>query len=68
MSSDDIETGYTLGGGLEWAFTPTWSLKTEYLYVDLGDQTLSGSGPAGTYTSRTESDFHTARIGLNYKF
>lgn len=68
MSSDDIETGYTLGGGLEWAFTPNWSLKTEYLYVDLGDQTLSGSGPAGTYTSRTETDFHTARIGLNYKF
>jgi outer membrane immunogenic protein len=64
MSSDDWETGYTLGGGIEWAFAPNWSLKSEYLFVDLGDQTLSS--PAGTYT--TETDFHTARAGLNYRF
>jgi outer membrane immunogenic protein len=64
LSSDDWETGYTVGGGIEWAFSPNWSLKSEYLYVDLGDQTLSS--PAGTYT--TETDFHTARVGLNYRF
>lgn len=64
LTSDDWETGYTLGGGIEWAFAPNWSLKSEYLYVDLGDQTLSS--PAGTYT--TETDFHTARVGLNYRF
>jgi opacity protein-like surface antigen len=51
MSSDDIETGYTFGGGLDWAFAPNWSLKTEHLYINLGDQTLSSSGPAGTFTS-----------------
>lgn len=64
MSSDDIQTGYTLGGGVEWAFAPNWSLKTEYLYVDLGEHTLSS--PAGTYT--TETDFHTVRAGINYRF
>jgi outer membrane immunogenic protein len=64
ISSDDWETGYTVGGGIEWAFAPNWSLKSEYLYIDLGDQTLSS--PAGTYT--TETDFHTARVGLNYRF
>ncbi len=64
MSSNDIKSGYTLGGGVEWAFSPSWSLKTEYLYVDLGEETWSS--PVGTYT--TETDFHTARVGLNYRF
>ncbi|MFA5898946.1 MAG: outer membrane protein [Hyphomicrobium sp.] len=64
MSKDGVETGYTVGGGVEWAIAPNWSVKTEYLYVDLGEQTLSG--PSGTYT--TDTDFHTARVGLNYRF
>ena len=64
MGSDDIKSGYTLGGGIEWAFAPNWSLKSEYLYVDLGEDTFST--PVGTYT--TETDFHTARLGLNYRF
>jgi outer membrane immunogenic protein len=64
LSSSDWETGYTVGGGIEWAFAPNWSLKSEYLYIDLGDQTYSS--PAGTYT--TQTDFHTARVGLNYRF
>lgn len=68
ISSDGIETGYTVGGGIEWAFAPNWSLKSEYLYVDLGDQTLSGSSPGGSYASTTDLDFHTVRVGVNYRF
>jgi len=68
MSNDDIKTGYTVGGGIEWAFAPSWSLKSEYLYVDLGDESLSSSTPAGTFTSDTLTDFHTVRLGLNYRF
>ena len=64
MSKDDVASGYTVGGGLEWQFAPNWSLKTEYLYVDLGDQTISG--PAGSYT--TDTDFHTVRAGVNFRF
>lgn len=67
-SSSGIETGYTVGGGLEWAFAPNWSLKSEYLYVDLGDQTLSGASPGGAYASTTDVDFHTVRVGVNYRF
>lgn len=64
MSKDEVASGYTLGGGIEWQFAPNWSLKTEYLYVDLGEQTLSG--PSGTYT--TDTDFHTVRAGINFRF
>jgi opacity protein-like surface antigen len=29
-------TGWSAGGGLEWMFTPEWSVKGDYLYYDLG--------------------------------
>jgi len=35
-SQSDVRTGWTAGGGVEWAFRPNLSLKVEYLYVDLG--------------------------------
>ena len=69
------ETGYTVGGGIEHAFTPSWSVKAEYLYYDLGRtnlQVLNLAGPAGAggpgYNLRFENDGHIVRAGLNYKF
>ena len=29
--------GPTIGGGIEWKWTANWSVKAEYLYVDLGN-------------------------------
>jgi len=55
------QTGYAVGGGLEWAFAPNWSAKAEYLYVGMGDTTLSSG-------DRVNNDFQTVRVGLNYKF
>lgn len=69
-----IETGYTVGGGIEHAFSPNWSLKAEYLYYDLGSNTVNvafvpGGGGGGTgYNTRFENDGHIVRGGLNYKF
>lgn len=73
-SKSSTETGYVVGGGIEHAFTPNWTLKAEYLYYDLGDNTVGvnvvpGSGGGGTgYDSRFENDGHIVRAGLNYKF
>jgi outer membrane immunogenic protein len=36
LTSTNTSTGWTVGGGLEWQFAPFWSVKAEYLYVDLG--------------------------------
>ena len=65
FSSDEVKTGYALGGGIEWAFAPNWSLKSEYLYVNLGDDDFSGPGGVAAHS---ETDFHTVRMGLNYRF
>lgn len=58
--------GWTLGGGVEYAFMGAWSVKAEYLYVDLGKATCS----AGTCGVDTDVKFkeNIVRAGLNYRF
>ena len=33
---DTTATGYVLGGGVEYKFSPAWSVKGEYQLIDLG--------------------------------
>jgi outer membrane immunogenic protein len=71
---DSTSTGWAAGGGIEWSPTgfPAWSVKVEYLYVDLGNTNISGVSVGGnpvygaTYSSPTR--FHTVRAGLNWHF
>ncbi|MDE2115297.1 MAG: porin family protein [Hyphomicrobiales bacterium] len=36
-SASGVRAGWTVGGGAEWMIAPRWSIKAEYLYVDLGN-------------------------------
>jgi opacity protein-like surface antigen len=36
LSESHTRAGWTVGGGVEWAFAPNWSAKLEYLYADFG--------------------------------
>jgi outer membrane immunogenic protein len=65
-SESDTNTGWTVGAGAEYAVNTNWTIKTEYLYTDLGKSTVFNSA-AGL---KIENDvaFHTVRVGLNYKF
>lgn len=75
-STSDVQVGYTVGGGVEYAFTNNLTLKAEYLYYDLGDQTVRTTPnalaaavvPGVSYDARVETSGHIARVGLNYKF
>ncbi len=62
-SGSDTVTGWTVGGGLEVKLDRAWSLKGEYLYVDVGDS----FGTGGTNRATLE-DMHIVRAGVNYKF
>ncbi len=75
LRSDNIRTGWALGGGAEYAFSRNWSAKLEYQYVNLGAERMTGGvfTPAGvatgaTVSSRHENKFHTVKAGLNYRF
>jgi len=64
-SDSHTHTGYTLGGGLEYLFTPNWSAKAEYMFTSLGGETYNLLGeqiPSGNI------DFHTIKVGVNYHF
>lgn len=70
-SKSKTKTGWTIGAGGEYAFTDNWTIKSEYLYTDLGkitlyDDDLAGVGLHGTL--KNDVAFHTFRIGFNYKF
>ncbi|ARN83477.1 hypothetical protein B1812_07630 [Methylocystis bryophila] len=78
-SLSDTKAGYALGGGVEWAFLPNWSLKAEYLYYNLGTYTshaphlemLLATGAAASNTAGVDSltfDGHVLRTGVNYHF
>jgi outer membrane immunogenic protein len=73
------ETGWTAGGGIEYAITDNWTVKAEYLYIMLsngqcnsGSCGINGFSPI-TATAIPTSDtvkFSTSlvRFGANYKF
>lgn len=63
-SDKEVLLGYTVGGGIEHAFSETLSGKAEYLYAAFERHTLSD----GLATVRTDPEMHVVRIGLNYHF
>jgi outer membrane immunogenic protein len=65
VSSTDTLMGYTVGGGLEYAFLGNWTAKIEYLYVDLGSFDTGFTAPVVNNVTFKE---HVVRAGLNYKF
>jgi outer membrane immunogenic protein len=69
-STSDTQYGWTAGAGFEYGITKNITLKTEYLYVDLGSQTLLDLPVSETANLKMDADthFHTLKAGLNYKF
>ncbi len=69
-SASKTKAGWTIGAGAEYAIDNNWTLKSEYLYTDLGKRTLINYTDEDLYTYNLKSNvkFHTVRVGLNYKF
>jgi outer membrane immunogenic protein len=71
---NDTQVTYAVGAGIEYAFTNSWSLKGEYLYLGTNKSYTSSANslaaPAGVLFTNTSSDpgIHTAKIGLNYRW
>jgi outer membrane immunogenic protein len=61
-SFDQYRIGWTGGGGLEWAFTPQWSAKVEYLYSNLGTY----QDTFGVAQKTSSLTLNTVKVGLDY--
>jgi outer membrane immunogenic protein len=73
-NASTTRTGWTAGAGAEYAFTNNWSVKAEYLYVDLGTTRVGlvcTVAPCVAVNDSVVSHRYTdniGRIGLNYRF
>jgi outer membrane immunogenic protein len=77
-SFSHTKTGWTAGGGVEYALPGafgSWTLRAEYLFVSLSGDSVTGlpspaafvPPPTAFLYSWSKTDFHVARFGLNYK-
>ena len=65
-----VQTGWTVGGGVEWAFSDHWTAKAEYLYARFPTST-TGMNPINTVFTQSYTDrlaVNLMRVGINYKF
>lgn len=71
-STGSTMVGWTAGGGIEYALSGSWTIKAEYLYMDLGSE--SAIAPPSLYNPPYQMgyDWQTKanifRVGMNYKF
>jgi outer membrane immunogenic protein len=71
-------SGWTIGGGAEYALTDHWTIKGEYLYVDLNDRTFAFRDPSNlcgcaapggvVAEAKGKADMNLMRIAIGYKF
>ncbi len=70
LSKSQWNTGYVVGGGVEWAVTERISLKAEGLYADFGEQTYNLGPMADGKPLPTKIIDHNEtifRLGANFK-
>jgi outer membrane immunogenic protein len=70
-SNQQARFGWTVGGGIEYAFQPNWSIKLEYLHVKLQDTKIhidQGGGQGPQSDLRFQNEFDVVRAGINYRF
>ena len=67
LSDSRLHSGWTVGGGVEYMFAPSWSAKAEYMYTDFDSANYFGDIiPGGIESGRAQ--IHTVKAGLNYHF
>lgn len=69
---DRVQFGWTVGGGIEWALADRWSLRAEYLHVDLGDLDYRAYRPAPDpptfwWDNKVDTAFDVVRLGVSYQ-
>lgn len=68
--TSDTRSGWTLGVGVEHAFSGNWSWKLEYNYMNFGTERYNTSTTpfVGVSTTDIDTDTHAVKLGVNYRF
>ena len=70
-SASDTRFGWAAGAGIEWGFIGNWTVRGEYLHVDLGSSNVTMTDPqfpGQSATYRFHHQIDAARIAVNYRF
>jgi outer membrane immunogenic protein len=67
-STSTTRTGWTVGGGVEWAFARNWSATLEYDYYDFGSKELLLTPHPTVTIANFKDTIHTVTVGVNYRF
>jgi outer membrane immunogenic protein len=73
VSFNQTQTGFVVGGGLEWMMTQNWLLRAEYLYYgfDSGPNVVGTAPGFAAFPSNFvwgKNNVNVMRAGLSYKF
>ncbi len=70
-SGSHSNNGWTVGGGIEWAFAGPWSARVEYDYVRLSSNSFTVPPPspiAGDVFTTANRNIQMVLFGVNYRF
>jgi opacity protein-like surface antigen len=72
-TASDTRTGWTVGGGIEWAFWNNVSAKAEYNYYDFGTSSVTLVGtfagvPIEVPGVEIRQRISVGKLGVNYRF
>lgn len=69
-NNNGTKLGWTAGAGAEYAITPKWSIKAEYLYVNLGRTNVNyvDAYSGVPFSASAKNANHVVRLGVNYHF
>ena len=62
LGESHLHVGWTAGAGVELGLLPNWSVKAEYLFIDLASETYGLTLTSNSLTS------NLVRFGVNYRF
>jgi outer membrane immunogenic protein len=72
FSLSKLNTGWTVGAGVEGALANSWTWKIEYLYLDLGSIAVSQTGPVAVFNEAIAAQGrftdNILRVGFNFRF
>lgn len=69
--TSDNRGGGTVGIGVEYGFTPNWSAKVEYDYIDFGTHDVGFPSPAPgvvPFNENVRQKVSLVKVGINYRF
>ena len=69
-NASSTPSGWTVGGGVEWAFAGNWTAFAEYNYLDFGTPGVNFTPAVGTATFpiNIKQNINSFMVGINYRF